>query len=149
MFLNYGLMEYGTVFGHGAYLGPDFTADYLRRAARFVSAPTAAPAPTGRARSTSTDFQVNRYDEAPDARAARRPRSGAHRGLDAALLATSSAEPTTQNGLRPDAIADPRAASATDRLLRLDGLDGAAERPGKTTRTRTTGRPSRAVGQQA
>ena len=33
VFLNNGLMEYGSVFGHGAYLGPDFTADYLRRAA--------------------------------------------------------------------------------------------------------------------
>jgi hypothetical protein len=26
-------MEYGSIFGHGAYLGPDYTADYLRRAA--------------------------------------------------------------------------------------------------------------------
>ena len=26
-------MEYGSIFGHGAYLGPDFTADYLHRAA--------------------------------------------------------------------------------------------------------------------
>jgi nitric oxide reductase subunit B len=33
VFLTYGLMEYGSVFGHGAYLGPDFTADYLHRQA--------------------------------------------------------------------------------------------------------------------
>src|SRR5579864_4455855 len=32
-FLTYGLMEYGSVYGHGAYLGPDFTADYLHRQA--------------------------------------------------------------------------------------------------------------------
>lgn len=32
-FLTYGLMQYGTVYGHGAYRGPDFTADYLHRAA--------------------------------------------------------------------------------------------------------------------
>ena len=31
VFLNNGLMEYGSAFGHGAYLGPDYTADYLRR----------------------------------------------------------------------------------------------------------------------
>ena len=31
VFLHNGLMEYGSAFGHGAYLGPDFTADYLRR----------------------------------------------------------------------------------------------------------------------
>ena len=29
VFLKYGLMEYGSVWGHGAYLGPDFTAAYL------------------------------------------------------------------------------------------------------------------------
>lgn len=33
VFLKNGLMEYGSIFGHGAYLGPDFTADYLHRAA--------------------------------------------------------------------------------------------------------------------
>src|SRR5487761_1033506 len=33
VFLRNGLMEYGTIFGHGAYLGPDFTTDYLHRAA--------------------------------------------------------------------------------------------------------------------
>ena len=32
-FLTYGLMQFGTVYGHGAYLGPDFTADYLHRMA--------------------------------------------------------------------------------------------------------------------
>ena len=36
VFLNNGLMEYGSAFGHGAYLGPDYTADYLRRAANIV-----------------------------------------------------------------------------------------------------------------
>jgi nitric oxide reductase subunit B len=30
LFQKYGLMQYGTLFGHGAYLGPDFTAQYLR-----------------------------------------------------------------------------------------------------------------------
>jgi nitric oxide reductase subunit B len=33
IFLGNGLMEYGSIFGHGAYLGPDFTAEYLHRAA--------------------------------------------------------------------------------------------------------------------
>jgi nitric oxide reductase subunit B len=36
-FLRNGLMEYGSIFGHGAYLGPDFTADYLHRAALATS----------------------------------------------------------------------------------------------------------------
>jgi nitric oxide reductase subunit B len=29
VFLKYGLMDNGTIWGHGAYLGPDFSADYL------------------------------------------------------------------------------------------------------------------------
>ena len=29
VFLRYGLMENGTIWGHGAYIGPDFSADYL------------------------------------------------------------------------------------------------------------------------
>ena len=29
VFLKYGLMENGTIWGHGAYLGPDFAAAYL------------------------------------------------------------------------------------------------------------------------
>ena len=33
VFLRNGLMEYGSIFGHGAYLGPDFTTEYLHRAA--------------------------------------------------------------------------------------------------------------------
>lgn len=33
-----GLHEYGSVVGHGAYLGPDYTADYLRRASDDVEA---------------------------------------------------------------------------------------------------------------
>ncbi len=38
LFQARGLMEYGSIFGHGAYLGPDFTADYLHRSATEVLA---------------------------------------------------------------------------------------------------------------
>ena len=36
VFLANGLMEYGSIFGHGGYLGPDYTTDYLHRAALIV-----------------------------------------------------------------------------------------------------------------
>jgi nitric oxide reductase subunit B len=62
IFLNHGLMEYGSIFGHGGYLGPDFTADYLHRAATDVERSYGGPSsPSARAR-TITDFQTNRYD---------------------------------------------------------------------------------------
>ena len=31
IFLKYGLMEHGSLWGHGAYLGPDYSAEYLHR----------------------------------------------------------------------------------------------------------------------
>ena len=38
MFLKYGLMENGTIWGHGAYLGPDFAAQYLHVLGQDVTA---------------------------------------------------------------------------------------------------------------
>ncbi len=35
-FLKHGLMEHGTLWGHGAYLGPDYTAEYLHRLAEIT-----------------------------------------------------------------------------------------------------------------
>jgi len=62
VFLRNGLMEYGTIFGHGAYLGPDFTTDYLHRAA-LLSIQFYGGAQSDRARQqTINDFKTNRYD---------------------------------------------------------------------------------------
>lgn len=38
LFQKYGLMQFGSIFGHGAYLGPDFTAQYLNAAANSANA---------------------------------------------------------------------------------------------------------------
>lgn len=35
VFFKYGLMEHGTLWGHGAYLGPDYSAEYLHRLAEI------------------------------------------------------------------------------------------------------------------
>lgn len=37
IFLKYGLMENGSIWGHGAYLGPDFSAAYLHELGQTVS----------------------------------------------------------------------------------------------------------------
>jgi nitric oxide reductase subunit B len=61
-FLTYGLMEYGSIYGHGAYLGPDFTADYLHRQAEAM-----AKAYGGGAEAQDRvrkELQANRYDPA-------------------------------------------------------------------------------------
>ena len=65
-FGRYGLMEYGTIFGHGAYLGPDFTADYIERARGVMRAHYAAErAPDVDAR-VLDDFKTNRWDPNSD-----------------------------------------------------------------------------------
>src|SRR5215471_8265320 len=62
VFLKNGLMEYGSIFGHGAWLGPDFTTDYLHRAAE-ISIDYYGGSNLDKARQqTITDFKTNRYD---------------------------------------------------------------------------------------
>ena len=63
VFLHNGLMEYGSAFGHGAYLGPDFTADYLRRSSDLVRRSYGGPASDSAGRRTIADLRKNRYDE--------------------------------------------------------------------------------------
>ena len=81
VFLHNGLMEYGSVFGHGAYLGPDYTADYLRRASNFVTSAHGgarsdrAVAADGRGLPHQPLRQAQR-DAHPDGCPGRRPTSG-------------------------------------------------------------------------
>jgi nitric oxide reductase subunit B len=66
LFGSYGLMEYGTLFGHGAYLGPDFGADTIERSRvamqRYYSARGALAADAR----VIEDFKTNRWDGARD-----------------------------------------------------------------------------------
>lgn len=66
VFEKYGLMEYGTIFGHGAYLGPDFTADYIERAREAMVRYYAAHGVTDASTHVVDDFKTNRWDEARD-----------------------------------------------------------------------------------
>ncbi len=66
VFLRNGLMEYGSIFGHGAYLGPDFTADYLRRSATTVFEAHGGRQSDSANTETVDEFKTNRYDPASD-----------------------------------------------------------------------------------
>src|SRR5215510_11805198 len=66
IFLRNGLMEYGSIFGHGAYLGPDFTADYLRRWALLVADHDRDSGAESAKADTVTTFKTNRFDPATD-----------------------------------------------------------------------------------
>src|SRR5215207_11731383 len=62
LFLHRGLMEYGSIFGHGAYLGPDFTADYLRRASDSVKRQLGGDGSDSARQERIEQFQADRDD---------------------------------------------------------------------------------------
>ena len=106
IFLGNGLMEYGSIFGHGAYLGPDFTAEYLHRAAlSSIGFYGGANSDTARGR-TIQDFKTNQYDPATGTLVY--TEAQAHGFNDCrAYYASFFGEPTTKFGLRQKAIQDP------------------------------------------
>ena len=66
-----GLHEYGSVVGHGAYLGPDYTADYLRRATDDVADQFQAQGVGDPHSAVVRDFRANRYDPGDQTRSSR------------------------------------------------------------------------------
>jgi nitric oxide reductase subunit B len=66
VFGKYGLMEHGTIFGHGAYLGPDFTADYIERARESMRRHYSAMGAANADARVFSDFKTNRWDAARD-----------------------------------------------------------------------------------
>jgi len=123
VFLRNGLMEYGSIFGHGAYLGPDFTADYLRRSATIVFDAYGGQKSDSANSRTVEEFKANRYDPATDTLAFSGAQSAAYRQLTDYYRAFFD-EPSSRYGLRPRAIDDRRDTDQIDGVLRLVGLDG-------------------------
>jgi nitric oxide reductase subunit B len=111
VFLKNGLMEYGSIFGHGAYLGPDFTADYLHRAAEIAVDAYSGSSPDGGSDSaqqkTITDFKTNRYDAGSGTLTFSAAQTKAFNKL-VPHYAEFFGAPDTRNGLRPSAITDPQ-----------------------------------------
>jgi nitric oxide reductase subunit B len=105
VFLHNGLMEYGSVFGHGAYLGPDYTADYLRRSSDLVRASFGGAGSDRAVQRTIEELRANRYDEGSDTLTFTAAQAAAFRRL-VRYYSDFFSDPTTRHGLRPDAITD-------------------------------------------
>ena len=68
VFQRNGLMEYGSIYGHGAYLGPDFTAEYLHKTSEFLAkryqgAPVSGLSARDR---VAAELHENTYNESED-----------------------------------------------------------------------------------
>jgi nitric oxide reductase subunit B len=130
VFLHNGLMEYGSVFGHGAYLGPDFTADYLRRSALHVRDAYGGEDSDAADRRTVEDFRHGaRYDEDTKTVTVSAAQADSFRSLERHYSDFFS-EPTTRNGLRPDAITDPEDLHDLTSFFAWTAWAGSSERPG-------------------
>ena len=130
VFLRNGLMEYGSIFGHGAYLGPDYTADYLHRAALIVR-DIYGGAQSDRAQAqTVSDFKQNRYDAASDTLTFSAPESAAFAQLTEYYGGYFS-EPSSKYGLRPGAITDPQQIKDLTAFFAWSAWASAAQRPGR------------------
>ena len=129
IFLRRGLQQYGSIVGHGGYLGPDYTADYLRRSATFVRdalVDSGVQDPQG---ALVEMFRTNRYD----------PATGTLELTDLQVQAFDAARqhygdyfgsPTTQYGLIPGAITDPADIHDLTSFFAWTAWAAAAERPG-------------------
>jgi nitric oxide reductase subunit B len=128
-FLRNGLMEYGSIFGHGAYLGPDYTADYLHRAA-LLSIDFYTSLGSDRARTaTINDYKTNRYDSATDTLTFTDAQAHGFQALKKYYQAFF-AEPTTKYGLRAAAITDAAEARDLTAFFAWSAWCASALRPG-------------------
>ena len=129
VFLRNGLMQYGSIFGHGAYLGPDFTADYLRRSALFVREEYGGEGSDRATVQTVEDFKENRYDPETRTLEFTAPQAGAFEELRG-HYGRYFGEPTTKYGLRPEAISDPEEIRQLTAYFAWTAWAASALRPG-------------------
>jgi nitric oxide reductase subunit B len=131
VFQRYGLMEFGSIFGHGAYLGPDFTAQYLHDAAATATEyyqEQGLSADEARARVVS-EFQANRYDARAGALVYSPGQAAALRKLTA-YYQDWFGPPERQRGLRRPHIASPDDVHHLTSFFSWAAWTAAARRPG-------------------
>ncbi|HET7841460.1 MAG TPA: nitric-oxide reductase large subunit, partial [Terriglobia bacterium] len=129
VFLRNGLMEYGSIFGHGAYLGPDFTADYLHRSAENVLEQYGGAGSDKAREQTIEDFQANHYDSATETLTLTSAQANAFDTLKNHYQGYFS-EPTTKFGLRPGAITNEQEIRNLTAFFAWSAWASAARRPG-------------------
>ncbi|UXY31546.1 nitric-oxide reductase large subunit [Streptomyces sp. HUAS TT20] len=130
VFLRTGLMQYGSIYGHGAYLGPDFTADYLHRSATMVHKQYVDSGVANADERTAAEYRTNRYDKATgtlvwsDAQAAAFTELTKH-------YADLLGRPDGKQGLKPNAITDPGEIHDVTAYFGWTAWTSAADRPGE------------------
>jgi nitric oxide reductase subunit B len=129
IFLNRGLMQYGSILGHGAYLGPDYTADYLRRAAEHVDEQFRSAGEQDPSALVVEEFRTNRYDETSGDLVYTDPQVAAFEA-NVDHYTSFFGENSTKFGLKPKAVTDPTEVRQLTAFFSWTAWAAAAERPG-------------------
>ena len=129
LFFTYGLMQYGSIYGHGAYLGPDFTADYLhRQAIEMANAYGGGPAAQERAR---VELRENRYDPKTDMLLVNEAQLQAFKTLLAHYeKEVLNREKSGGGGLGPAAVKNPDERKKIVAFMAWTAWTASAQRPG-------------------
>ncbi|OBI46534.1 nitric oxide reductase [Mycobacterium kyorinense] len=129
LFQARGLMEYGSVLGHGAYLGPDRTAEYLRVATDNVADQWRGQGISDPHDRVVTEFRTNRYN--PDTKTLVFTDRQARAFEDIQkYYATYFGEDSTKYGFLPHMITDKAQIHDLTAFFAWTAWAAAAERPG-------------------
>ncbi len=142
VFLRYGLMANGSIWGHGAYLGPDFSASALHRMG-LVTAEAIAQEQFGRApgdlnpsqaaalqAETSVALKTNRYDASTGVLQFTAAQAAAYR-QELAHWTDYFREPSKNGGLKADFITDPTELRQFTAFVTWAAWASVAARPGE------------------
>ncbi|HTM85026.1 MAG TPA: nitric-oxide reductase large subunit, partial [Mycobacterium sp.] len=124
-----GLMEYGSILGHGAYLGPDYTADYLRMSTDNVAEQLRAAGATDPRDRVVSEFRTNRYDADTKTLVFTDKQTKAFNDIQGHYGAYFG-EDSTKYGLRPKMITDETQIRDLTAFFAWTAWAAAAERPG-------------------
>src|SRR4030095_5595815 len=132
VFQRYGIMEYGSVYGHAASLGPDFTANYLHRSAELLARSRSATAddPIARAQVVE-ELKQNSFDQ----RTATLTWSAARAASHAELVnhyKTVFQSPISRQGGQAEWIRNPKLIEQLAAVFGWTAWTAATLRPGKT-----------------
>jgi nitric oxide reductase subunit B len=132
IFQKYGLMQYGTIFGHGAYLGPDFTAQYLHRAGLAMVAfrQQAGQSEAEAKAAVQSDFKQNRFDRQSGQLTFTESQVHAFEQMHG-FYRTYFSEMAEQEGLKRPAITDPQEVRRLTAFFAWAAWVASAVRPGE------------------
>lgn len=129
IFLRRGLQEYGSVLGHGAYLGPDYTAEYLRLSSDFIIDQLRANGVAEPTVAVKEILRTNRYDAETGTLTFTPEQVAAYEHM-VEYYAAVFGETTTKYGLLPNLITDPQEIREITAFFGWTAWAAAADRPG-------------------